>query len=179
MDPDIIILKQRALEGIVISVQETIKKSESYGTLYGKYKEGKDNSVKWIVEFVLPNQLVKRCGKSIIYERKKDIERAEYFEFKDKVLGTFHSHIPVREEEGLSKLSKEDKKDMEHNRIDLLIGIKRIKKEGIIKENPYLISWYPRDNGQIYRADMKGYYLNKRMRRAILKAPKDIFKVSK
>ena len=65
MDTETIILKPIAFEGILRSVYETVRKSESFGYLFGEIYEKRNKHINWIVESAIPVQIVKRVPQSI------------------------------------------------------------------------------------------------------------------
>ncbi len=183
MDPEIIILRPIAFEGILRSVYETVRKSESFGYLFGEVHEKRDKSVDWIVESAIPVQIIKRVPQSIYCD--DETEKRYKMPVITENIGDYHSHIPCivqenyvkREMPGEYRPSKEDEKELSPDKISLIVGLKRVKKMGLLVDDLFLISGYLRDNKTLYRIDMGGYYFNKRKRRAILKTPKKALKI--
>jgi len=184
MDTETIILKPIAFEGILRSVYETVRKSESFGYLFGEIYEKRNKHINWIVESAIPVQIVKRVPQSIYCD--DETEKRCKMPVITENIGDFHSHIPYRilqndglrtEMPGEYRISETDEKELSPDKISLIVGLKKVKKMGLLVDDPFLISGYLRDNKILYRIDMGGYYFNKRKRRAILKTPKKALKM--
>ncbi len=183
MEPETITLKPIAFEEILRSVYETARQSESFGFLFGEIHEKRDKSIDWIVESAIPVQTAKRVPQGILYY--EDIEERLKKPLITENIGDYHSHIPCVMQRGGLRIetpgeyrpSKEDERGLCPDRINLIIGLKKIKKMGMLVDNPFLISGYLRDNKIIYRINIAGYYFNGKKRRAIIKSSKKTLKL--
>ena len=182
MDKAIIDINKNSFEGILRSAYETLKR-ECAGVLFGENAEKKSGLI-YHVESVHPIQLAKRFPKSIEYD-EDTLKRAEWGLFNE-CIGGYHLHPasirPKDEMQGIYHkrvcLSDADSESVKDGKIEIVISLRKVKKEGKLKnENPFLVSGYIKD-GSIYRFDIGGYYRNGRIRRAEIKVPKSILRMA-
>ena len=106
--------------------------------------------------------------------------------FLHEGIGDYHLHpTTIQQIDGVKfkslgrvNLGNADKKSLVEDvqKIEIVIGLRKVKREGTLGENPFLASGYIRDEGRIYRFDVGGYYVNSRIRRAFIQVPDKILR---
>ncbi len=181
MDPrNIIQIQTFAFEEILRACLETLN-VESIGRVFGERCERR-KGISWIIESAHPAQLAKRYPASSDFEVNP--ARTDFSLISEK-LGDYHSHPTSRAQvngirrkwPGQVYLSEGDRKDFEgKDRIEIVVGLRHLKRKSVLEENPLLTSGYIEYQGRIYRFDIGGYYRDRGFRRAIMRVPRKVLK---
>ena len=163
-----------AFEEILRSTYETLN-VECKGVLFGELKETKSRTA-YFVESAHPIQLAIRCPNYIIYTEGS--ERSDWKLYNEQI-GGYHSHPRGRvQENGIRKIEdgkvvpgKRDKRNLKEDqgKIEIITSLKRVKRKINLSENPFIVSGYIDNNGEVYRFDMGSYVYNGRIRRCFVK----------
>ena len=61
--------------------------------------------------------------------------------------------------------------------IEVVVGLRKVGKKGEISDNHYLVSGYISGDYGLYRFDLGGYYLDGRIRKAVMQVPEKVLKM--